>query len=172
MTYMPPHFECQLDRLATLGVSMHYYINDAYPICTQAADDIWHCARSRLWQKSYANWIEKWSVLAGDASNIIPWRQIICIEAECMCIGNLIIIGLDNDLSPSRRQAIIWTSAGLFIISWTLGNSEISTEMLASSFKKMRLKASSAKQRPFCLATLDWAMVWCRLATTHYPILC
>ena len=34
-----------------------------------------------------------------------------------ICVSNLTIIGSDNDLSPSRRQAIIWT-----IINGTLGN--------------------------------------------------
>ena len=29
-----------------------------------------------------------------------------------ICVGKLIIIGLDNGLSPDRRQAIIWTNAG------------------------------------------------------------
>ena len=28
-----------------------------------------------------------------------------------ICVGNLTIIGSDNGLSPSRRQAIIWTNA-------------------------------------------------------------
>ena len=33
-----------------------------------------------------------------------------------ICIGKLIIIGSDNGLSPDRRQAIIWTNAGLLSI--------------------------------------------------------
>ena len=33
-----------------------------------------------------------------------------------MCVANLTIIGLDNGLSPGRRQAIIWTSAGVLLI--------------------------------------------------------
>ena len=33
---------------------------------------------------------------------------------------NWTIIGSDNGLSPDRRQAIIWTSVGLFLIG--LGN--------------------------------------------------
>ena len=33
-----------------------------------------------------------------------------------ICVGNLIIIGSDNALSPGRRQAIIWTNAGLLLI--------------------------------------------------------
>ena len=32
------------------------------------------------------------------------------------CVGNLTIIGSDNGLSPGRRQAINWTSAGILLI--------------------------------------------------------
>ena len=67
-------------------------------------------------------------------------------------VSKLIIIGADNGLSPGRRQAIIWTSAGILLIGplWT-NFSEISIGILTFSFKKMHLKASSAKRRPFCL---------------------
>ena len=33
-----------------------------------------------------------------------------------ICIGNLTIIGSDNGLSPGRRQTIIWTNAGIFLL--------------------------------------------------------
>ena len=66
--------------------------------------------------------------------------------------SNLAIIGSDNGLSPDRRQAIIWTNAGILLIG-PLGTnfSEILIEILKVSFKKMRLKMSSARWRPFCL---------------------
>ena len=32
-----------------------------------------------------------------------------------MCIRKLTIIISNDDLSPARRQAIIWTNAGLFL---------------------------------------------------------
>ena len=69
-----------------------------------------------------------------------------------ICINKLTIIGSDNDLSPDRRQAIIWTNAGILLIG-PLGTnfSEILMEILTFSFKKMHLKVSSAKRRPFCL---------------------
>ena len=69
-----------------------------------------------------------------------------------ICISKLTIIGSDNGLSPDRRQAIIWTNAGLLLIG-PLGTifSEILIKILTFSFKKMRLKVSSAKRRPFCL---------------------
>ena len=70
-----------------------------------------------------------------------------------ICVGKLTIIGSDNGLSPGRRQAIIRTNAGILLIR-PLGTnfSEILIEILIFSFKKMRLKVSSAKRQPFCLA--------------------
>ena len=51
-----------------------------------------------------------------------------------------------------RRQAIIWTNAGLLLIGpLGINFSEILIEILTFSFKKMRLKVSSVKRRPFCL---------------------
>ena len=69
-----------------------------------------------------------------------------------VCVSKLTIIGSDNGLSPDRCQAIIWTNAGLLLIG-PLGTnfSEILIEILTFSFKKMRLKVSSGKRRPFCL---------------------
>ena len=68
------------------------------------------------------------------------------------CVSKLTVIGSDNGLSPDRRQAIIWTNAGILLIG-PLGTnfSEISIEILTFSFKKMGLKVSSAKGRPLCL---------------------
>ena len=69
-----------------------------------------------------------------------------------ICVGTNINIGSDNGLSPGRRQAIIWTNAGMLLIG-PLGTnfSEILIEILTFSFKKMHLKMSSAKWRLFCL---------------------
>ena len=69
-----------------------------------------------------------------------------------ICVSKQSIIASDNSLSPGRRQAIIGTNAGILSIR-TLGTnfSEILNEILTFSFKKMCLKVSSAKWRPFCL---------------------
>ena len=69
-----------------------------------------------------------------------------------ICIGKLTIIGSDNGLSPGRRQAVIWTYAGLLLIRHLGTNfSEILIGIQTFSFKEMNLKLSSAKWRPFCL---------------------
>ena len=66
-----------------------------------------------------------------------------------ICVGNLTTVGSDNGLSPGRRQAIIWTNDGMLLNGplWT-NFSEILIEIPTFSFKKMRLKVSSAKMRP------------------------
>ena len=67
-------------------------------------------------------------------------------------VNRLTITASDNGFSPGRRQAIIWTNAGILLIG-PLGTnfSENLIEILAFSFTKMRLKVSSAKWRPFGL---------------------
>ena len=69
-----------------------------------------------------------------------------------ICVSKLTIIGSDNGLPPDRRQAIIWTDAGILLIrTLTTNFSEILGEMHSFSFKKMHLKMSSAKERLFGL---------------------
>ena len=69
-----------------------------------------------------------------------------------ICVSKLTIIGPDNGLCPGRRQAIIWTNARILLI-WSLGTNfnEILIGIQTFSFKKMHLKMSSAKWRPFRL---------------------
>ena len=69
-----------------------------------------------------------------------------------ICVGKIIIIGSDNGLSPDRRQAIIWTNAGLFSIEpLRTYFSENLIKIQPFSLKKMHVKTSSAKWRPSCL---------------------
>ena len=113
----------------------------------------------------------KWIALlkASNAENVsIWWRHHVDIHNHLedsvmfllthwgrvthICVSKRTIIGSDNGLSPSRRQAIIWTNAGILLIGPSGTNfSEILIEIITFSFKKMRLKVSSAKWRPCCL---------------------
>ena len=62
------------------------------------------------------------------------------------------IIGSYNGLSPGRRQAVIWTNAGIFLIGLLTTNfSEILIEIHTFSFNKMHLNMAFAKWRQFCL---------------------
>ena len=79
--------------------------------------------------------------------NLTHWGRVTHV-----CVGKLTIIGSDNGLSPGRRQTIIWTNAGILLIG-PLGTnfSEILVGIQTFSFKKIHLKMSSAKWRPFCI---------------------
>ena len=83
------------------------------------------------------------------------WPSIVLVHrgrVTHICVHKLAIIDSNNGLLPGRRQAIIWTNAGIVLIG-TLGTitSEILSEMYIFSFKKMHLKILSAKWRVFCL---------------------
>ena len=78
------------------------------------------------------------------------WGRVTHI---CDCI--LTSIGSNNGLSPGRRQAIIWTNAGILLIR-PLGTDfiEIFIEIHAFSLKKMSLKMSSANDVYFASASM------------------
>ena len=84
----------------------------------------------------------EWSILN---SLLTHWSRETHI-----CIGNLTINGSDNGLSPGRCQAIILTNAGVLLIG-PLGTNFSGILIQTFSFKKMPLKVSSLKWRPFCL---------------------
>ena len=69
-----------------------------------------------------------------------------------ICVGKPTNIGSDNGLSPGRRQAIIWTNAGILLFG-PIGThfSEYLVVIHTFSFNIMHLKMSSAKWRSFCL---------------------
>ena len=97
------------------------------------------------WEQSHLDRLSPTEV--GYHVYLTHWGQVTHI-----CVAYLTIIASDNDLSPTRRQAIIWTNAGILLIR-PLGTnfSEILIEIHTFSFKKMHLKMSSAKRLPFCL---------------------
>ena len=86
-----------------------------------------------------------------------------------ICFSKLAIIGSHDGLSPSRRQAIIYTNAGILLIK-PLGTnfSEILIAIYTFSFKKMYLKTSFRKWRPFCF-DLNGLMAWYRRGDKSLP---
>ena len=81
------------------------------------------------------------------AINLTHWGRV-----THKCVSKQTIIGSDNSLSPGRRQAIIWTNAGILLIgNLGINFSETLIEIYTFSFKKMHLKMSSGKWRPSCL---------------------
>ena len=89
--------------------------------------------------------------------NSTHWGRVTHI-----CTIKLTIISSDNGLSTGRRQAIIWTNAGILLIG-NLGTnfSDILSEIKTFSFKKIRLETSSAKWRPFCLVLNELNFAGC-----------
>ena len=102
-----------------------------------------------VWYLSVALSDDLWGVATHHVfvSTLTHWGRVTHI-----CVGKLTIIGSDNGLSPGRRQAIIWTNAGILLIR-TLGTnlSEILGKIHSFSLSKMHLKMSSAKWRLFGL---------------------
>ena len=99
-------------------------------------------------------------------SELTHWGRVTHI-----CICNLTIIGSDNGLSPGRCQAITWTNVGIVLIG-PLGTnfSEMLIEIHTFSFKKIHLKMSSGKWRPFCLGlnVLKYIIMWQLILVTVF----
>ena len=82
--------------------------------------------------------------------------------ATHICVSGLTIIGSDNTLSPGRRQAIIWTNAGILLIwrnklQWNLKrNSFIFIQ--ENAFEKVVCEMASILSRPLCvnIVRLSW----------------
>ena len=89
-----------------------------------------------------------------------------------ICVGKLTIIGSDNGLLPGRRQAIIWTSAGILLIEpFGTNFSEILIGIKIFSFKKMCLKMPSAKWRPFCLGLNELSAITLNVNMNQYIVM-
>ena len=87
-----------------------------------------------------------------------------------ICVSKLTIIGSDNGLSPGRRQAIIWTNAGILLIG-PLGTnfSEISVEILIfiqeNALESVVCEMAAILSRPECVyiwwhVRCYWVEVW------------
>ena len=104
----------------------------------------WNSANRRC---SKYIWVIYNFIVYEGAAYLTHWRRVTHI-----CVSKLTSIGSDNGLSPVRRQAIIWTNAWIFSIGPSGTNfSEILIEIHTFSFKKIHLKKSSGKWRPYCL---------------------
>ena len=143
-----------LHKLTKTGIWIRNYIHNFIwdvitPPCPNFNDDLAKTSL-RLWHgwviTSYCfAWM--YSLIIAQSLRLTHWGRVTHI-----CVSKLTIIGSDNGLSPGRRQAIIWTNAGILLIR-TLGTnfSEILGKIHSFSFKKMHFKMSSAKGRLFSL---------------------
>ena len=88
---------------------------------------------------------ERYDMLYHGTRNIlIMYTKFVSPQCRIYASMNQVSIGSDSGLSPFRRQAIIWTRAGLLSIG-PLGTnfSEILTKIQNFSVTKMHLKISS-----------------------------
>ena len=145
-----------------------FFVSTSFILFLKSREQRWHR------QSLQVTWIKRftkdfpWFVMLGSLgilwflllTPLTHWGRVMHI-----CVSKLTIIGSDNGLSRGRRQAIIWTSAGILLIG-SLGTniSEILIRIQTFSFKKMLLKMSSAKWRPFCLGlnVLTTGNAWVR----------
>ena len=81
-----------------------------------------------------------------------------------ICVNKLAIVGSDNGLAPTRRQAIIWTNVGILLIE-PLGTnfSEILIEIITffsqeNAFENVVRKLAAILSRPQCVNTLSTAL--------------
>ena len=140
---------CQLDPLEQTSVKFETkYEAFHWRKC------IWNCRlpKWRPWwvNKFYHGGLSLWGDQPANNNllgQLTHWGRVTHIY-----VSKLTNIGSDNGLSPGRRQAIIWTNDGLLLIG-PLGTNlnETSIEIHTFSFKKIQLKLSSGKWRPFCL---------------------
>ena len=109
-------------------------------------------------------------IIRRKAFGLTHWGRVTHI-----CVSQLNIIGSDNGLSVGRRQAIIWTNAGILLIG-PLGTnfSEIFIEIFTFSFKLMHLKMSGIwRSFPLGLNVLTQIHEWvkhimCTALTPYY----
>ena len=90
-----------------------------------------------------------------DEEHLLDWIAFVLTDwgwVTHICISKLNIIGSDNGSAPGRRQAIIWTNAGI-LLNGPMGTnfSENLIEIYTFSFRKKQLKISFGKWQPFIL---------------------
>ena len=83
-----------------------------------------------------------------------------------ICVSKLTIIGSDNGLLPGRRQAIIWTNAGIFV-NWTLRNKlqwnfnrNSSIFIQENRFENVIWKMAAILSQPQCVKEKSFAQIF------------
>ena len=134
--------------------SNYIFILDLIPCFIGIGKDNW---KTRL--ETFKFWDLMWLILEiwwQSSFSIIEKRNPMLNHGgrvTHICVSKVTIIGSDNGLWPGRRQAIIWTNAGILLIG-PLGTKlrEILSEIYIFSLKKMHLKMSSGNRWRFCLS--------------------
>ena len=100
-----------------------------------------------------------------------------------ICVSKLVIIGLDNGLLPGQHQPIVWTNAGLLLITPLGSNfSEILIDFYIfiqeNAFENVIRKFAAILSRPHCIKrasgvkTIEYVTWWPLLELQSlYPIM-
>ena len=104
-----------------------------------------HC-NNALWHKvcTYFFWCTAWKPCS------THWGRVMHIY-----ISKLTTIGSDNGLLPHRRQAIIWTSAGMLLV-WPLGtnlNRNLYIFIQGNAFENVVREMGEILSRPQCVVS-------------------
>ena len=81
-----------------------------------------------------------------------------------ICVSKINIIGSDNGLSPGRRQAIIWTNAGILLIG-PCGNKFLEILIQENAFQNVVWKMAAILSRPQCVDGYSWLSSFYQIAT-------
>ena len=146
LLYMPltiylMRYKCRLACVIVLWLSYKQFGWDQRGLLTHILQGYFLCAGTIVCN---INWCQN-TAKCNTAWNVCMILVIHCLthwgRVTHICVSKLTIIGSDNGLSPGRRQAIIWTNAGILLTVPLRANfSEILIEILTFSFKKMRFK--------------------------------
>ena len=96
------------------------------------------------------DWRMKWRGLNVREPDVVKTHWILA--THIYAVVKWVIIASGNGLSLMWHQAVVWTTAGLFLIGSLRTNfSEIRTKNVYIFRQDIEVEISSAKWRPFCL---------------------
>ena len=97
-TPLPPHSPSTSESSMAFDEQQRFLLIFRHEAMTFIQKFVQQTQNSRVWIRSVCTFLTHW----GRVTHI--------------CIVKLTVIGSDNGLSPGRRQAIIWTNAGILLI--------------------------------------------------------
>ena len=91
---------------------LEQYIRYKFNLYDRTGKELWYSLfGTRVVVVFFNIYLICWSMVSFKQSFLTHWGRVTHI-----CVSSLTIIGSDNGLSPGRRQAIIWTNAGILLI--------------------------------------------------------
>ena len=114
------------------------------------------CPRYQFVKWDWQIYLWKYLPQLSEANGLTHWRRVSHI-----CGGESTITGSDNGLSLGRRQAIIWSSAGVLLI-WTLGTNfnRILIGIQTFSIHENAFENVVCEMTSICLGLNGWTEGW------------